>query len=119
MFNNSDSPLTPEQQSRLEQLLAGWKSFAGRAPGGSGQTGLASNDLTGYSQMLNEQTEGMNLMNLRDGKNPVSIRQGRNLGGMAPSLADDPSWQQSQDMFTTTHDPMIAALRKTHNSARF
>lgn len=50
------------RQARLRQILEGWRQHPGRAPGGTGATGLLSNDARGWSQMLNEQTEALGLM---------------------------------------------------------
>jgi hypothetical protein len=43
--------------ARLKQLEQGFQDFPGRAPGGTGKTGLASDDLAGYMQMLRERIE--------------------------------------------------------------
>jgi hypothetical protein len=42
--------------------------------------------------MLNERTEGINMLNAQQGKPPLQVRMGRALGGMQPSLASDPNW---------------------------
>ena len=80
----------PESLARLRALYASWDQFPGREPNGSGLTGLNSNDSLGYSKMLNEQTEGMNLENELQGKGPVNIRMGFD-ERLPPSIADDPA----------------------------
>lgn len=74
------------QQRRLKQIQDSWQQYPGRAPEGTGPTGLAPNDAKGWSDIQNEQVEAMRLQ----GKNP-EIRRGRDLGGMPPSIADDPT----------------------------
>lgn len=49
---NSDDPVI-----RALQIEAGYQASPGRAEGGTGRTGLASNDAKGYSRMLNERRE--------------------------------------------------------------
>ena len=66
-----------EQQvaaQRIGRIEEGWKQNPGRRPGGSGSTGLASQDAQGWSEMLNEQVEHQNLQNTLDGK-PLSVIQ--------------------------------------------
>lgn len=64
-----------QKQARLNDILDSWKKYPGRAPGGTGETGLLSTDKEGYSKMLNEQTEAMNLQNELGGKGPVQVKQ--------------------------------------------
>jgi hypothetical protein len=42
----------------------------------SGDTGLASNDATGYSQMLNARTEAANIQRILGGQGPLNVRYG-------------------------------------------
>lgn len=86
------NPQNDPREARLQQIRARWKQFPGSAPGGTGPTGLMSNDAQGWSSMLNEQTEAANLSNEMAGKPPLSVRRGRDLGGMPASLADSPEW---------------------------
>ncbi len=74
----------------LARLHALWKQYPGRAPNGTGPTGLLSNDAQGWSQMLNDQTTGLNLEDAAAGKAPVSVRQGFD-EGLPPSIASDPT----------------------------
>jgi hypothetical protein len=64
-----------EKQNRLQDILQSWKDHPGRAPGGTGETGLLSTDKEGYSQMLNEQQEATNLQNELSGKGPAQVEQ--------------------------------------------
>jgi len=75
-------PLRPDpDQMRLQQIEDSWQQFPGRAPGGTGLTGLLPNDSRGYSDMLNEQTEYANLLRRREGQGPLRVVGGR---GFAP-----------------------------------
>ena len=42
-------------QNVLRQIMESYERFPGRAPGGTGPTGLTSNDAQGWSDILNEQ----------------------------------------------------------------
>jgi hypothetical protein len=46
----------------------------------SGETGLASNDATGYSDMLNARTEALNIRRLMGGGQPMNIKYGGVMG---------------------------------------
>ena len=48
--------------ARASLLQKQMQDFPGRAPGGTGPTGLLSNDARGWSNMLNEQSEYAGLM---------------------------------------------------------
>src|SRR5262245_12185379 len=78
--------------ARLNHIHDEWRQFTGRAPNGTGETGLLSNDASGWSRMLNEQTEALNLENQLQGKAPMRVRYGGDIGGMPDSIADSPSW---------------------------
>lgn len=80
-----------DPRQRLDEIQSQWKQFPGRMPGGTGPTGLASNDAHGWSQMLNEQTEAAQIAN---GGHPLTVRRGHDLGGMPPNLAEMPQWWQ-------------------------
>lgn len=60
-------------QDRLQQLEGQYQSNSGRRPGGSGMTGLMSGDAHGWSRMLNEQQEYMNLMARVNRKAPPGV----------------------------------------------
>lgn len=45
----------------------------------TGDTGLASNDASGYSDMLNARTEALNIKRLLSGQGPMNIRYGGEL----------------------------------------
>ena len=64
--------------SRLQTILASWRANPGRAPGGTGSTGLASTDAQGYSDMLNEQREAAELQSGQ----PLTLRMGKVIQGL-------------------------------------
>jgi|SRR5262245_11472834 len=83
-------PLRPDpDQIRLQQIEDSWQQFPGRAPGGTGLTGLLPNDSRGYSDMLNEQTEYANLLRRREGQGPLRVVQGRGFGPEPSYTAGD------------------------------
>ena len=47
---------------RLQKILERWQQHPGSAPGGTGSTGLLSNDAQGWSDMLNEQSWALGKM---------------------------------------------------------
>lgn len=63
--------------SRLAEIQAKWKQFPGRAPNGTGPTGLNPDDAQGWSDMENEQTEALRLQDQLGGKAGPTIRVGR------------------------------------------
>ena len=65
--------------ARASMLRKQMQDFPGRAPGGSGPTGLLSNDAQGWSNMLNEQSELANLTS----DEPLSVKHG---GFMNPTF---------------------------------
>lgn len=71
----ADAAEAQSKQNRLNDILNSWKENPGRAPNGTGTTGLMSTDKEGYAQMLKEQTEAMNLSNELKGKGPVEVRE--------------------------------------------
>lgn len=83
--------MTPEEiQRRLDSIHDSWGQYPGRAPGGTGDTGLASNDATGWSAMLNEQTEAENLSRRLQGQGPLAVKMGGSTGATMsrPSLEE-------------------------------
>src|SRR5215475_5884264 len=67
-------PLRPSaDDARLQQIEDEWQQYPGRAPGGTGLTGLLPNDSRGYSDMLNEQTEYANLLRRQKGQGPLQV----------------------------------------------
>ena len=90
-------PLTPDQQQRLAMILGAEQQFPGRAPGGTGPTGLLSNDAQGWSSMLNDQTEGMNLQRADQGQGPLAVKavQSSGIPSSDPSLGNSPAWWDS------------------------
>jgi hypothetical protein len=97
-----------DPRARLKMITEGWAKFPGRAPGGTGATGLASNDAQGYSDLLNERTEALNLQRGLSGQGPMNVRMGRALGGMSPNIANSP------DFWTDWHG--AAPMKPTMNS---
>jgi len=80
--------------ARLAQISTEWEQNPGRAPGGSGSTGLLSNDAQGYTQMLEQQQEFMKLQDfLSGGEGSVNTRYGGELdpirGGFDPATGRD------------------------------
>lgn len=75
--------------SALENL---YQRNPGRAPGGSGSTGLSSWDSGGYGRMLNEQQEYGNLIQERAGKGPMDVQ----FGGYPEAFSSTP-YQQTYD----------------------
>lgn len=72
--------LSSDPQDRLTQIRKLWQQFPGRAPGGTGPTGLLSNDAQGWSDMLNQQTEAVGLDDQLSGRPGPTIRTGRSIG---------------------------------------
>jgi hypothetical protein len=75
-FDPSQGPATfMDPRVRHQQLLDSYEVNPGRAPGGSGTTGLQSMDKRGYSDMLNERLEFMRLDDLMSGgRGEVDVR---------------------------------------------
>ena len=72
--------------ARLAQIHASWKQYPGRAPGGTGATGLTPNDAQGYSDMLKEQTEELGLRDQMAGRaGPTISERPQSLSMMDPS----------------------------------
>ena len=89
--------------ARLKQIRDAQRMYPGRAPGGMGVTGLMPNDARGWSSMLGEQTEGENIQRELSGKGPLAVEVDPvGLGGMPPSLGDDPEWWAGQRMPTSS-----------------
>ena len=101
MASGSLKGLTDAQAARLAQIYDEWNRFPGRAPGGSGETGLAPNDAKGYSDLLNEQTEGLDLENAAQGKAPMRRSYGGEIASQGHGIADDPEWQMQSGPYGT------------------
>lgn len=56
-----------DPEERLRQLEEGFRMNPGRAPNGSGTTGLLSGDKQGWSNVLREQQEYLKLRDLAEG----------------------------------------------------
>ena len=72
----------PHRSDEFANKYARWRSirdlqqqYPGRAPGGTGLTGLASTDAQGWSDMLNQQTEAINIENDLEGRPPLRIQE--------------------------------------------
>lgn len=91
MASVKHSLLGLEQAARLKEIEDKWTQFPGRAPNGTGLTGLTPSDAKGYSDMLNEQTEGMNLENAAAGQAPVRVRYGGEYASQGHGIASDPT----------------------------
>jgi hypothetical protein len=70
--------------AKLKAIYALWQQYPGRAPGGSGPTGIEYTSFMGgmdpniaqeWSDILNQQTEALNLSNKLQGKPSVTVRQ--------------------------------------------
>ena len=84
-------------QDRLQQLENQYQTAPGRRPGGSGLTGLTSGDAQGWSRMLEEQQEFMNLnavasRKARPGMQTAPMQERHYGSGIAPATgeANDP-----------------------------
>jgi len=75
-FDPSQGPATfMDPTKRFRELDSLYAQHPGRAPGGSGTTGLQSRDARGYSDMLNERLEYMRLADLMGGgRGEVDVR---------------------------------------------
>ncbi len=67
------------QQGWLDQVHKRWQDYPGSAPGGTGPTGLMSNDAAAWSRMQNENTQALNAERSMVGKDPLQVRLGRNV----------------------------------------
>ena len=78
---HDETPLvgkTPEQKlARLRQIRALQVQYPGRAPGGSGRTGLMSMDSRGWATMQREQNEAKAIENEFAGRPAPTIKPGR------------------------------------------
>lgn len=72
-FGQSAQSLSPEESQFLQGVQQRWQQFPGSAPNGTGQTGLATDDLSGYTKMQNENIAAQNLLNRANGKAPLSM----------------------------------------------
>ena len=61
---------------QLQKIYQDWQTFPGRQPGGTGLTGLTSNDSRGWSQLLQDQSDEANISNLLQGKGPLQVVNG-------------------------------------------
>lgn len=77
-FNPHEGPSTSyDPVARLKQLGDLYQTNPGRAPMGSGSTGLASNDREGWSRMLEEQQEYLNLNSHLGGGQGINVGAAR------------------------------------------
>lgn len=74
----------PRMQA-LQAIYDQWAQYPGRAPNGTGLTGLQKNDAQGWSDMLNQQTEAMRLKAELEGTDMPVIKQGGVMG--SPAIA--------------------------------
>lgn len=67
---------TPEDPriARLRKLQEEFTNHPGAAPGGTGDTGLLTNDAQGYSDLLNRRSEAVNLQRDISGKGPLAVK---------------------------------------------
>lgn len=65
---------------RLKQLGQEYQLHPGRAPMGSGSTGLNSNDREGWSKMLEEQQQFLKLNDFMDRGKGIDVQYGGDLG---------------------------------------
>lgn len=65
---------------RLRALQEEFTKYPGAAPGGTGDTGLATNDAQGYSDLLGRRTEFMNTQRDLQGKGPMNTHYGGEIG---------------------------------------
>ena len=88
-------------QSRLGDIQQGRQQHPGRAPGGTGTTGLHPADKFGWSDMLNEQTEAQGLENALAGEAQPTVRVagGGGLQGLRSSLKSAQPMPESHDTF--------------------
>jgi len=70
------SGISYDPSERLRQLEEGFQQSPGRAPNGSGVTGLQSNDARGWSQMLQEQQEYLRLKDAMGANRGIDVRLG-------------------------------------------
>ena len=73
-MHTSKDPEYLNKVARLKQIRDLQAQYPGRAPGGTGLTGLMSTDARGWSAMLNEQTEAENIENELEGKAPLRVK---------------------------------------------
>lgn len=76
-----------DDPERLQKVMERWQAFPGSAPGGTGTTGLAANDIDGYVKHQNENVWAMNALRALQGQGPMNVR----FGGNAPTMRDAPS----------------------------
>ena len=92
MFNAQD----PRVEA-LKSIYAQWQQFPGRAPNGTGLTGLNANDAKGWADMLNQQTEALRLKAELEGEPAPNIRLGRSFGSAnSPGLGTSPQESVAQ-----------------------
>ncbi len=60
----------------LQAIYDQWDQYPGRAPNGTGLTGLQSNDAHGWSDMLNQQTEALKLKAELEGTDAPTVKYG-------------------------------------------
>ena len=92
-YTNADDPRI--WGGRLRNILDRWNQYPGSAPGGTGSTGLLSNDAQGWSDMLNEQT--LALWKLNKDQEPLTVQE-------APFEEGHISAQQPGSPYSTRFD---------------
>lgn len=86
--------VNPESIRRLLEIEEGYRMNPGRMPNGTGTTGIGRYDSQGYTDMLNERLEYLNLRADAEGKNrpDVEVSEGRfpvQYGAGAPMIGSN------------------------------
>ena len=97
---------------RIQQL---WKQYPGRAPGGTGATGLLSNDAQGWSTMLNEQKQALDAANEMQNKEPLGVKFGGYPGGQIGRDADVSTAGPGQ---TSLFQPALHGLQRAYTQTK-
>lgn len=87
--------INPVNAAALQQLLnqqQRWAEFPGSAPGGTGLTGLASNDAQGWSNLQNANIAAVNTERAMSGAAPLQTNVRPDNNPLGPSIADNPNW---------------------------
>ncbi len=88
--------MRPEDLQRLQMLMDDWRQPPGAAPGGSGSTGLKSNDRKGWEIMLENQRWALNELREQGGQEPMQVRAFQTQAE-GPGFAE--LYQRNPDMF--------------------
>ena len=100
-------------KDRLRQLENQYQTSPGRRPGGSGLTGLTAGDAQGWSRMLNEQQEFMNLAAAANKKAPPGVAtaplQERHMtSGIAPATGEaNAPWSLGRQAMPESHESFM------------